>query len=209
MEMLLLVLQTMVLGMRGVRREALLAVVEELKVWKEEMEELQRMLGNAVDREDALSHQVDDLNRRLLETQEALEKAQKAEDALGSQVDDLNRRLRETQEALEKAQKDTWENPATYKLSIRRAVVAGAKIPVIKALRAVTNLGLKEAKGVMDSYCSPIDKEGSPTNEESWVVLSSNASHKRVGEALLILVVEGKLWVGGDIRIVRNPDGMY
>jgi large subunit ribosomal protein L7/L12 len=54
------------------------------------------------------------------------------------------------------------EEKTTFDVVLK--AVGEKKIPVIKAIRAVTNLGLKEAKGIADAAPKPV-KQGIPKEE--------------------------------------------
>jgi large subunit ribosomal protein L7/L12 len=56
------------------------------------------------------------------------------------------------------------EGPSEVSVILENA--GSSKIPVIKAVRAITGLGLKEAKGVVDSAPAPIKEGISPEEAE-------------------------------------------
>ena len=170
--MLILVLQMLMSGMKGARREMLTHLIEQVRELVEDLKESRARLEVAYNTQDTLYKQVDDLQRRMDEVSVS----------------------RVKEEALAKLYKtpSSYTGSNTYQLYVRSGVVKNAAIPVIKALRHVTDLGLREAKEMVDSFIN-----GAP-HADSWECLSMSAYQTGLEAALTTLLVQGKL--------VYNPD---
>jgi hypothetical protein len=167
MENLILMLQVLVLGMRGVRRAALESVAGELKVlcvqWRDSRDA-------AAFREEALQKRLTDADHQI--------------DDLGGTM--LNR---------------------TWTLRLRRGaiwscstgdedVVCGNKVHIIKALRMVTDLGLREAYDTVENQMNNPDRLG-------WFTLTISAKAAKLGCALSVLLEKCGLEIS-DIQVREN-----
>lgn len=182
MDKLILVLEGLLLGLRDARRAALGVVVDGLR------EEAQNLRGATEENERLWSR----CDRLEVEKKDEIAHRRRAEEEAGRLILE-NERLRKRL-----PEEAAWAGPRkTWRILVRRRVLESHKILVIKALRHVSGLGLKEAKDAVEAAAA-----GDP---ESSYMLASEVDERGLGLALDTLLREAATYNRPVVRPLAYP----
>lgn len=182
MDRLITVLAGLVLGLRGARRFAFEAVLEGLREFAENFRTAMR---ENEDMSDILERVQGDLRSALKDMVDEKGRA----DALQRRID-----------AISRTPSLMGRDGGVWCLMVRRRLLSSHKINVIKALRAVTALYLKEAKEWVDARSLGPTFQAStfsdPTNaprSDDWIVLSDKVDAVNLLLALDVLLNQARM----------------
>jgi hypothetical protein len=164
MDRLITILAGLVLGLRGARRFAFEAALEGLREAAVDFRVAEQENNSLWDRIDRLETERDSTRKELVEERERADALQRRIDALPIPV-------------------LMGRDGGNWRLMVRRRLLADYKIYVIKALRTVTQMGLKEAKEWVETRIIGLEFRTSTLaspedipNSSDWITLAENAN---------------------------------